>query len=554
MGYQRVCTLILTACGKLHRQQEFQSQYLTPGRFETFRLVLAALVLLFGRALVWLYSKVGEAARCVCAVSQWVKAGVWSRWMSFTTGERIAVAVGGVLVLVSRVYQVGTLPISYDEAWTYLNMSSKNWLVSMSYYPAPNNHILFSILTNLTVLLPLDPTLALRLPNLLLLPVCYVTVLLVLREFFGSKVSILGTVAFMTAYPVALYGVQARGYFLYMWFAVLSVYCTYKMIHTSQRHFAFVWVLVNALGFYVMPSFLYPFASMSLFAAAVCIANKNWSRFRQVVVAGAVTGILVVCLYAPVFLVSGVSAVTSNPYVQKRTLAYVLTHAPAHFVSTGNWMLGSALPYGYLVCAAILGWLVFEGIQNAKQRMLALAALLLLISPFLIVLLHKVVPFERTWSYCVFPLVIGFCFAARRISRYVSANGFWYLATVAILFGNGFLFERTYQRNYLLDSDAHQIANLALRRGFHSFFIANDYQEVLLYYYYTTVQQPYQVDNAQVGKSFKAEAYYDCLLLNKSATRPVNIQEYRFVPVSRCVDVFEKKSAPIIQPVNRTSN
>ncbi len=542
VDYQQACTIILSASGKLHRQREFQLQYLTPGRFAILRLVVSALLILYAGASYFLYRGVNDGMHFMYSLMQWVKASVRSRWSGFTSGEKMFAGGCGVLLLLLKIYQAATFPIFYDEAWTYLNMSSKNVLVSMSYYPAPNNHILFSIITNLTVLLPLDPTFALRLPNLLLLPVCYLTILLVLREFFSAKVAILGATTFMTAYPVALYSVQARGYFLYIWLAVLSVYCTCKMIHVSRRQLTFLWILVNALGFYVMPPFLYLFASMSFFAALVYVWNKDWTRFKHLITAGAITGFMVLILYTPIFLISGVNAITNNSYVQKRSLADIHANAPVHFVNTGNWMMGSYLAYGYLVCASLLLFIVAEVFRNSRQRLLALAALVLLISPFFIVLLHKVIPFERTWSYCIFPLIIGLCFLVQRIRNYLPIREpLWYVMTTAVILANGFIFERAYRRNYEIDKDTQQVARLALEKGFHSFFIANDYQEVLFYYYYLVANQSYQVANSQAGAYPISRGNYDCLLINRSAAITVDTAQYKRIPVSDNLEVFARK-------------
>jgi hypothetical protein len=543
MDYQQVCTLILGASGKLHRLPEFQTQYLTPGRFSTLRVALAALLVVYLGAFVFLYPRVGDAVQYVGTLLQWVKAGGRHRWSGFTTGEKAFAGAFTGLLLLLKAYEGVTFPIFYDEAWTYINMSSKNVLVSMSYYPAPNNHILFSILTNLTVLLPLDPTFALRLPNLLLLPVCYLTVLLILREFFNSKVALLGAAAFMTAYPVALYTMQARGYFLCIWLSVLSIYCAYKMLSSSQRHFVVLWVLANTLGFYAMPSFLYLFGSVSLFAALICTASKDWARFRTLIVGGVVTGGLVVILYMPVFLISGVRAITNNSYVQKRALADIYAQAPTHFANTGNWMLGGYATYGYLVCAILLLAIAVEAFRNSGQRLLALAALVLLTAPLFIVFLHRVIPFERTWSYCIFPLVLGFCFLVQRLNNYLpTKHSGWYFITVAVVLVNCIVFNRAYQRNYALDKDTRQIAQLALKKDFHSFFIANDYQEVLLYYYYLVANQPYQVTNVQTGGRLVKGESYDCLLVNKQpAAAPVDTSQFKLVLVSGYSAVFEKK-------------
>ena len=47
------------------------------------------------------------------------------------------------IVLIIRLFYLTSLPISYDEGWTYINFTEKGALSSISYYPAPNNHIFY---------------------------------------------------------------------------------------------------------------------------------------------------------------------------------------------------------------------------------------------------------------------------------------------------------------------------------------------------------------------------------------------------------------------------
>ena len=52
--------------------------------------------------------------------------------------------------LACSIYYAIRLPVTYDEAWTYLYFTINSPLVSASFYPAPNNHILFSLLARVT--------------------------------------------------------------------------------------------------------------------------------------------------------------------------------------------------------------------------------------------------------------------------------------------------------------------------------------------------------------------------------------------------------------------
>lgn len=72
-----------------------------------------------------------------------------------------------ILPFLAAVWYAIQLPISYDEALTYLHFTSRGPVASLAYYPEPNNHILHSLITNITTLLPfLDICFCLRISSI----------------------------------------------------------------------------------------------------------------------------------------------------------------------------------------------------------------------------------------------------------------------------------------------------------------------------------------------------------------------------------------------------
>lgn len=54
-----------------------------------------------------------------------------------------------IIPVFTSLFLITNLPITYDEAFTYLNFIDRGILVSSTYYPAPNNHVLYSIISSL---------------------------------------------------------------------------------------------------------------------------------------------------------------------------------------------------------------------------------------------------------------------------------------------------------------------------------------------------------------------------------------------------------------------
>ncbi len=206
-------------------------------------------------------------------------------------------------------YFAVVLPIHCDEAWTHLYFSTRGIVSSIAYYPSTNNHIFYSLLTNFTLKIPwFSDLFLLRLPSIFAafgsLFVCYHFI----KNFFNNTFANL----FLAIYPLLFlniyYSILARGYSFLMLFFVLSLYALMKTSQDNRRFFWVIYVLSSSLGFYTMPSFLYPFVSLNVFYLLVYFKN-----IRQQIVYNLMTVALVLMLYTPVLLVSGIDSLINNP-------------------------------------------------------------------------------------------------------------------------------------------------------------------------------------------------------------------------------------------------
>ena len=55
-----------------------------------------------------------------------------------------------------KIYFLVNMAGTYDELFTVINFTSKGFITSLSYYPAPNNHILYSVISSIFNYLPLN--------------------------------------------------------------------------------------------------------------------------------------------------------------------------------------------------------------------------------------------------------------------------------------------------------------------------------------------------------------------------------------------------------------
>jgi hypothetical protein len=195
-------------------------------------------------------------------------------------------------------------PIDFDEADTYMLFSSQGPLVAATFYPLPNNHILFSIITSITSLLPVDPVYALRLP---LLPIGFLVIISMfgfLKKHFTDAAALLGLSFFIAAYPLFIYSFLARGYLLLLFFYVVALYAIFELCFSNghkKRH-SYLLVLASVGGLYTIPSFLYALAGLYLFAFTALVLQKNNAAIVRLIKNGFVIGLLAAILYLPVLI------------------------------------------------------------------------------------------------------------------------------------------------------------------------------------------------------------------------------------------------------------
>ncbi|MFN8436430.1 MAG: glycosyltransferase family 39 protein [Cytophagales bacterium] len=285
------------------------------------------------------------------------------------------------------------MPISYDEAWTFLNFTQKGIITSLCYYPAPNNHVFFSIITCLSNSIHfIDKTFSLRLPvilsSLATLIITYDFIKRTLNKNVAIVMVTLMSVLFMNIY----YSYMARGYSFLFLFFVISCYASFQILkNSSNKYLWLIFTISNVLGFFSIPSFLYPFLTLHVF---VLLRLKNVS-FLQIY-SGGITVILTILVYTPIGVLNGTNALTNNSYVTPISRVLVAQQLPAFFTTTLEELIGFNLG---VVLTIIFCSMVYISIFKKEY---ILFYILFLSAPFILLIIHSVIPFPRTFYYYSF--------------------------------------------------------------------------------------------------------------------------------------------------------
>ncbi len=321
-----------------------------------------------------------------------------------------------LLPLLTIVYYAVNLPISYDEAWTYLNFSSRNFIVSLTYYPAPNNHILHSLLTNLTTLIfPNFQLFSLRVLTVVISLMTFIIGIYSIKKHYNQNVSIALVGIFSVLFMSIYYGYMSRGYALILFFFIASFHFLLNLIKNPNNVRDWVWFTIfSILGFFTMPSYLYAFVTLNV---VLLFFNFKKSVFINQVKYSVITIIATTILYLPIIIVSGLDSLSNNKFVAPKSREVVFIKLPEFLLLTLENIAGvNAI---FLLSIIIISLLLL--LRNKDWFHTKLFALFLIMPPFLLIT-HSVIPFSRTFNYYSFIIVLLFCISIHSFLEKIKTN------------------------------------------------------------------------------------------------------------------------------------
>ncbi len=302
-----------------------------------------------------------------------------------------------LIPLAAYIYYACTAPITHDEATTYTRYTVCSFLNTMAGYTLPNNHILFSLIEHFFIKIPfVDLLFKFRLPSVIVSFFTWVITYRFVKKYSNENTAITVVAIVSTVYMIFQYSFFARGYSLLILFCVICLYAACNIVYNNNRLRDWtIFSISGILGFYTMPSFLYPFFTINVF---ILLLNRKNITKQIYFNLWTITGVFI--LYLPVIIVLGWEALSGNHFVKSLDRGYVISQL-IPFFSLGLRQIFAIPPY--LLAPVLLG-LVLYTIYTRKNKTLILW-LVCLITPFFLLAAHSVIPFHRTFVYYGFLLV-----------------------------------------------------------------------------------------------------------------------------------------------------
>ena len=344
-------------------------------------------------------------------------------WNRESRSHRYAVVViflAGISVRLAFLFQ----PMCHDESITYLYLASSPLSKILTIYPDPNHHIFHTLLVHFnTMVLGNDPW-AIRLPafvaGVLIIPATY----LVIRKLFNKNAAIIATALVVPSSQLIIYSTNARGYTIQaLIFLILLLLAIY--IKETDRLSGWIGlVLFSALGFYTIPTMLYFFFPVIIWMLLSAVYRDTCTSrtvfIKKLAIAFVLVVLIVVLLYLPPAINSGLSNIIANPWVKSLSLSSFIQGFPGNMKAAWTaWNTGIPLFMTVLLVAGFLLSMLFYK-RIARHRINLALVVLGLCLPLL--LIQRVLPPERIWLPLL-PLYFGYC-----------AAGLFYVGEISINF------------------------------------------------------------------------------------------------------------------------
>lgn len=402
--YDNFIFTVLDNAGKLDKIEKFKADYLSKTKFQILRFVIVFFTVSFYLIILRKFSYFEEK---IIGFVDFIYNSIKSEIHSISKTDKYLFFVIFLITGFIKLYYFFTQPITNDEAFTYLNYVKPGFLAALSYYNLTNNHILHSILCNVFDLLPLSPVFSLRIASFTVGLISMFAAFLFFNKFLNAGAKFVAFAFFAFSLPVLQYGILARGYSLLLFFTIISN-CILLVLTKNTKNRKKLWVVFiisSVLGFYSLPVYVYVYASQTVYYSIISLKNKRIRYFKEFLFASFSTAIVVGVLYAPVLFINGIDAFIGYDFMQSLPLNEFLKYYPEFIHQYFIWVSGNNR---YLAVFVLILLIIALFYSYKSKKILFLFILSFLITPFIMLVFQKIIPFNRLFIFNSLIIALAF--------------------------------------------------------------------------------------------------------------------------------------------------
>lgn len=295
-------------------------------------------------------------------------------------------------------------PITYEEALTYSNYASRPFGFLFADYTVTSNHILYSALSRISILLFGVHPWSLRLPalvaGLLAMPLGYVFV----RNVFNRHIAVIFVGLLAVSGPLVEYSAMARGYSLVWLFSLGALLAARHYVKTENLASGVVMALCTALGLWAAPGMIYPAIMIYLWTIFMVLATYESTvrrRVTKVLVSAALAAVLAIVCYMPVIMTHGVDHLLHHPTLVENTWnRFMSTHQDQTFELWAYFSGSTSTALAFIGMVAVM----YAAYISRKYRLLLIA---LVLGSLPVILLQHVVAPPAVWTFSLLVFHMG---------------------------------------------------------------------------------------------------------------------------------------------------
>jgi hypothetical protein len=401
----------------LYENHETARLGITPFRLSLLQFTSGLLTLTSGAGLHYLsrnYNRWSRALKIWLADLRPSSRRLISEIRRIPAGQRYA--SGSILLasLIANLYRSNQANYIGDEAYSYVYFIHNGFLSSLCHYPDTNNHVFFSLIGVLLDSFMQSPAWVLRLPSVLAHFLLLSLLFLFLQRHFGFRPALIALAMGACWLPSSLYAAYGRGHMLMCLFALLAAFSMYTYTIHQGRHLD-RFIAASILAFYTVPTYIHLFVSFCAFGLFEGIRQRNKRLVWEVIKAGLGTALGTVILYWPIILFSGIESLLANKWVHYEaqrfgSILIVSVIETIHYIlgtpAKGYWLaVAMALPFTYALWKTNRVRATSSPSQSLFDENVAHWLRLMVITVIVtaaIILLHRVYPPYRVWTYFAF--------------------------------------------------------------------------------------------------------------------------------------------------------
>ena len=207
------------------------------------------------------------------------------------------------------IYRMFYITPWYDETYTYINFINEGFFYSATHWPAPNNHILFSMLSALVNWGGIY--IGLRGISLLAAIGTAILLYMLFKEVSSGTVSIITVLSYSMLLLTNKLAVQGRGYSLATFFLMLAVYCGYRICFKLPKKAEYIWWAVALwAGLYTVVTSVYWVVALCLCGGIVLLILKKYKNLIRLIISSFVAAIATLISYTVMWLSIGAQQIS----------------------------------------------------------------------------------------------------------------------------------------------------------------------------------------------------------------------------------------------------